>query len=54
MKIQILKLTPNGFKQEEYTIHAAKASADIIAIDIDGIGWRSIETSTISSYTITE
>lgn len=52
MKIEILRVTPEGFKREEYKINGVKGSADLLAIDIEGIGWRAIELKTISSYTI--
>ena len=52
MKIEILRLTEQGYKREEYTINGAKGSIDTLAIDIEGIGWRAIELKTISSYTI--
>lgn len=54
MKIEILRVTPEGFKREEYKINGAKGSNYNLAIDIEGIGWRVIPLDNCTTYTIKE
>ena len=55
MKLTIVKVTEEGFQEEEYTISALKgAEGGLIAAKIEGKGWYSFEAQDYSSFQVTE
>lgn len=54
MIVTIIQVTKKGIERQEYTAHGVKCSSDLLALDLEGVGWRTIELKDISSYEIRE
>lgn len=54
MKIVFTKLTKQGNIDTEYIINGVRYAGYLIAIDIVGVGWRTLTKEQYDSFTITK
>lgn len=43
MRVIITKLSDQGFEETEYKARAVKGTDTLLALDIEGVGWRAFE-----------
>lgn len=53
MHIKFRTLTPEGFQYREFDIKGIKYCRDMIAIDIVGIGWRTLTKEQYDDFDVT-
>ena len=52
MKVTVTKITDKGLARTEYDAKGVKYSGGLLAIDIVGLGWRTIQAKDFDSFTI--